>query len=443
MQYKTQKNINLSKENLSVAFCTLGCKVNSYETDLMRESFERNGYNIVDFNDIANIYVINSCSVTNLSTRKTRQQLSKAKRQGGIVVLAGCYAQEIKDKTDIKNVDIIIGNEEKNKIVEIVEEYIAKKGKLEYISDISKVKKYADTKILNKGINIRESVKIEDGCNNFCSYCIIPYVRGRVRSRKIEDITQEVENLVKSKVKEVVLVGIEIASYGKDLENSTSLIDVIEAVNKIEGLDRIRLGSIEPRVLTDEVIERLANVEKLCHHFHLSVQSLDDNVLKRMNRKYNASYVLETIEKIRKKMKDVSFTCDVIVGFPGETEEEFLNTYEMAKKIGFYEMHVFKYSKRKWTRAATMENQVDGKTAIKRSEKLIELASKNKKEYMEKFLNRKMNVIFESYKDGYLYGFTSNYIKVKVKGDKALWGTLTKVELCSIEGDLILGKLLQ
>lgn len=443
MQYKTQKNINLSKENLSVAFCTLGCKVNSYETDLMRESFEGNGYNIVDFNDIANIYVINSCSVTNLSTRKTRQQLSKAKRQGGIVVLAGCYAQEIKDKTDIKNVDIIIGNEEKNKIVEIVEEYIAKKGKLEYISDISKVKKYADTKILNKGINIRESVKIEDGCNNFCSYCIIPYVRGRVRSRKIEDITQEVENLVKSKVKEVVLVGIEIASYGKDLEDSISLIDVIEAVNKIEGLDRIRLGSIEPRVLTDEVIERLANVEKLCHHFHLSVQSLDDNVLKRMNRKYNASYVLETIEKIRKKMKDVSFTCDVIVGFPGETEEEFLNTYEMAKKIGFYEMHVFKYSKRKWTRAATMENQVDGKTAIKRSEKLIELASKNKKEYMEKFLNRKMNVIFESYKDGYLYGFTSNYIKVKVKGDKALWGTLTKVELCSIEGDLILGKLLQ
>ncbi len=443
MQYKTQKNINLSKENLSVAFCTLGCKVNSYETDLMRESFERNGYNIVDFNDIANIYVINSCSVTNLSTRKTRQQLSKAKRQGGIVVLAGCYAQEIKDKTDIKNVDIIIGNEEKNKIVEIVEEYIAKKGKLEYISDISKVKKYADTKILNKGINIRESVKIEDGCNNFCSYCIIPYVRGRVRSRKIEDITQEVENLVKSKVKEVVLVGIEIASYGKDLEDSISLIDVIEAVNKIEGLDRIRLGSIEPRVLTDEVIERLANVEKLCHHFHLSVQSLDDNVLKRMNRKYNASYVLETIEKIRKKIKDVSFTCDVIVGFPGETEEEFLNTYEMAKKIGFYEMHVFKYSKRKWTRAATMENQVDGKTAIKRSEKLIELASKNKKEYMEKFLNRKMNVIFESYKDGYLYGFTSNYIKVKVKGDKALWGTLTKVELCSIEGDLILGKLLQ
>lgn len=443
MQYKTQKNINLSKENLSVAFCTLGCKVNSYETDLMRESFEGNGYNIVDFNDIANIYVINSCSVTNLSTRKTRQQLSKAKRQGGIVVLAGCYAQEIKDKTDIKNVDIIIGNEEKNKIVEIVEEYIAKKGKLEYISDISKVKKYADTKILNKGINIRESVKIEDGCNNFCSYCIIPYVRGRVRSRKIEDITQEVENLVKSKVKEVVLVGIEIASYGKDLEDSISLIDVIEAVNKIEGLDRIRLGSIEPRVLTDEVIERLANVEKLCHHFHLSVQSLDDNVLKRMNRKYNASYVLETIEKIRKKMKDVSFTCDVIVGFPGETEEEFLNTYEMAKKIGFYEMHVFKYSKRKWTRAATMENQVDGKTAIKRSEKLIELASKNKKEYMEKFLNRKMNLIFESYKDGYLYGFTSNYIKVKVKGDKALWGTLTKVELCSIEGDLILGKLLQ
>lgn len=453
MQYKIQKEINNKQKNLTVAFYTLGCKVNSYETDLMRESFENNGYSIVDFNEVADVYVVNSCSVTNLSTRKTRQVLSKAKRQGGITILAGCYAQEIKDKENITNVDIIIGNEEKNKVVEITEEYILnnkldsikkeENKKIEYISDISTVKEYAKTKLLNKGINIRESVKIEDGCNNFCSYCIIPYVRGRVRSRKLEDIICEIENLVRSNVKEVVLVGIEIASYGKDLNEDISLIDVIEKIDKISGLERIRLGSIEPRVLTDDVIDRLSKVEKLCPHFHLSVQSLDDDVLKRMNRKYTAKYILEIVEKIRSKIKNVAFTCDVIVGFPGETDEEFLNTYNMAKKIGFYEMHIFKYSKRKWTRAATMENQVDGNIAIKRSETLITLAKEKKLKFMSDFLGKKMNVLFESYKDGYLYGFTSNYIKVKVKGDKNLWGTLTKVELCSIEDDLILGNLSQ
>lgn len=453
MQYKIQKEINNKQKNLTVAFYTLGCKVNSYETDLMRESFENNGYSIVDFNEVADVYVVNSCSVTNLSTRKTRQVLSKAKRQGGITILAGCYAQEIKDKENITNVDIIIGNEEKNKVVEITEEYILnnkldsikkeENKKIKYISDISTVKEYAKTKLLNKGINIRESVKIEDGCNNFCSYCIIPYVRGRVRSRKLEDIICEIENLVRSNVKEVVLVGIEIASYGKDLNEDISLIDVIEKIDKISGLERIRLGSIEPRVLTDDVIDRLSKVEKLCPHFHLSVQSLDDDVLKRMNRKYTAKYILEIVEKIRSKIKNVAFTCDVIVGFPGETDEEFLNTYNMAKKIGFYEMHIFKYSKRKWTRAATMENQVDGNIAIKRSETLITLAKEKKLKFMSDFLGKKMNVLFESYKDGYLYGFTSNYIKVKVKGDKNLWGTLTKVELCSIEEDLILGNLSQ
>lgn len=453
MQYKIQKEINNNQKKLTVAFYTLGCKVNSYETDLMRESFENNGYSIVDFSEIADIYVVNSCSVTNLSTRKTRQVLSKAKRQGGITILAGCYAQEIKDKENITNVDIIIGNEEKNKVVEITEEYILnnkldsikkeENKKIKYISDISTVKEYAKTKLLNKGINIRESVKIEDGCNNFCSYCIIPYVRGRVRSRKLEDIICEIENLVRSNVKEVVLVGIEIASYGKDLNEDISLIDVIEKIDKISGLERIRLGSIEPRVLTDDVIDRLSKVEKLCPHFHLSVQSLDDDVLKRMNRKYTAKYILEIVEKIRSKIKNVAFTCDVIVGFPGETDEEFLNTYNMAKKIGFYEMHIFKYSKRKWTRAATMENQVDGNIAIKRSETLITLAKEKKLKFMSDFLGKKMNVLFESYKDGYLYGFTSNYIKVKVKGDKNLWGTLTKVELCSIEDDLILGNLSQ
>ena len=429
---------------MKVAFYTLGCKVNQYETDLMMQKFKDAKYEIVDFKTKADIYVINSCSVTNLSTRKTRQELSKAKRNGKIVVLAGCYAQEIKDAKKIGNVDIIIGNEEKNNIVKIVEDYIKnKKDYLFNVSDISKVIRYVQKEKLKKGINVRESIKIEDGCNNFCSYCIIPYVRGRVRSRDLDDIISEVENLVKSGVAEVVLVGIEIASYGKDLNKDISLIDVIEKVSEVEGLKRIRLGSIEPRVLTDEFIIRLSKLDKLCPHFHLSVQSLDNEVLKRMNRKYTREYIIDRVAMIRKHIKDVAFTCDIIVGFPGETEDEFNNTFDGVKAVDFYEMHVFKYSKRKWTRAEKMSDQVDGNIALKRSETLIKYAKDNKLKYMKKFIGTKQNVLFELYDKGYLYGYTKNYMRVKVKGDKNLWGLIQEVEFSSIEGDLILGKLLQ
>lgn len=433
---------------MKVAFCTLGCKVNQYETDLMMKKFKENNYEIVDFEDKSDVYVINSCSVTNLSTRKTRQCLSKAKKSGGVVVLCGCYAQEIKDKyTTLLNVDIIIGNEEKEEIVNIVNSYIKNidKNKIKStvikVSDISKIKKYNSKSLLEKGINIRESVKIEDGCNNFCSYCIIPYVRGRVRSRNINDVVNEVQNLVKSGVGEVVLVGIEIASYGKDLEDNLTLIDVIEKVNEIDGLKRIRLGSIEPRILTLDNIKRMAKCDKLCPHFHISVQSIDNSVLKRMNRKYKVEDIFKITSNLKKYFKDVSFTCDIIVGFPGETDDEFNNTINGVKKIGFYEVHAFKYSKRKWTRAATMENQVDGNVAIARSKELIDLAKKQKEEYMKSYLGKKMDVLFEEYKDGYLYGYTKNYIKVKVEGDKKLWGLQEEIELDSIEGDLILGNI--
>lgn len=433
---------------MKVAFCTLGCKVNQYETDLMMKKFKENNYEIVDFEDKSDVYVINSCSVTNLSTRKTRQCLSKAKKSGGVVVLCGCYAQEIKDKyTTLLNVDIIIGNEEKEEIVNIVNSYIKNidKNKIKStvikVSDISKIKKYNSKSLLEKGINIRESVKIEDGCNNFCSYCIIPYVRGRVRSRNINDVVNEVQNLVKSGVGEVVLVGIEIASYGKDLEDNLTLIDVIEKVNEIDGLKRIRLGSIEPRILTLDNIKRMAKCDKLCPHFHISVQSLDNSVLKRMNRKYKVEDIFKITSNLKKYFKDVSFTCDIIVGFPGETDDEFNNTINGVKKIGFYEVHAFKYSKRKWTRAATMENQVDGNVAIARSKELIDLAKKQKEEYMKSYLGKKTDVLFEEYKDGYLYGYTKNYIKVKVEGDKKLWGLQEEIELDSIEGDLILGNI--
>lgn len=447
---------------MKVAFFTLGCKVNQYETDLMMKQFSDCGYQIIDEKQgIADIYVVNSCSVTNLSTRKTRQLLSKAKKTGSIVVLVGCYAQEImgNNKVEIKNVDLILGNEEKKDIIKYINKYIENKKdrvernineksednnlKLKVVTDISKVKTYIQKESLEKGINVRESIKIEDGCDNFCSYCIIPYVRGRIRSRNLEDIKKEIINLVKSGVGEVVLVGIEIASYGKDLNKDVNLIDVIEEISKIEGLKRIRLGSIEPRILTKENIIRLSKIKNLCNHFHISVQSIDNEVLKRMNRKYTREYLFETIDLIRKYIEDVSFTCDIIVGFPGETEQEFSNTLEGVEKIGFYEIHVFKYSKRKWTIAANMENQVDGNVSNYRSEILIALGKELKEKYLNKYIGKKMYVLFESFKDGYLYGYTSNYIKIKVKGDKELWGSHIKIELASIEKDIILGNIYQ
>lgn len=430
---------------MRVAFFTLGCKVNQYETDLMMKNFTDNGYEIVDFDEESDIYVVNSCSVTNLSTRKTRQYLSKAKINGRIVVLAGCYAQEIKDKEDLKNVDIVIGNQEKNDIVTYVEDYIkdkkVNKKSLYKIGDIGNQKKYTQSSSLGKGINIRESIKIEDGCNNFCSYCIIPYVRGRVRSRNIDEILKEIKMLVKSGVGEVVLVGIEIASYGKDLEENISLIDVIEKVATVPGLNRIRLGSIEPRVLTDENIKRLSMIEKLCPHFHISVQSLNNNVLKNMNRKYTKEDLFHIVDTIKNYFNDVAFTCDIIVGFPGETDEEFKETLSGVKRIGFYEVHSFKYSKRKWTRAANMENQVDGNIAQKRSEELIALANMQKQNYMKSYIGRKLEVLFESFSDGYLYGYTKNYIKVKAKGDEKYLGKCLTVNMKCIENELIIGEI--
>ena len=432
---------------MKVAFYTLGCKVNQYETDVMIKEFKEKGFEVVDFNEKSDIYVVNSCSVTNLSTRKTRQYLSRAKSKGGIVVLVGCYAEEIKDKKDVLNVDLVLGNEEKKDVVKYVSEYFEKynlntKSVKYVIGDISKIKKYTEKASLDTGINIRESVKIEDGCNNFCTYCIIPYLRGRVRSRDINSVIAEVNNLAKSGVKEVVLVGIEIASYGKDLDEDINLIDVIEEISKIDGISRVRLGSLEPRILTDENIIRMSKIKKLCPHFHISVQSIDNDVLKKMNRHYSREFLFDRVNFLRKYFANPAITCDIIVGFPSETDEQFQNTLDGVNKIEFYELHVFKYSKRKYTPAAKMEDQVDGNTALKRSEILIERGNALKKEYMKKFLNTKEDVLFESFKDGYLYGYTTNYIKVKVKGDEKLWGKEVPVILSSIEGDVMLGSIL-
>lgn len=422
---------------MKIAFFTLGCKVNQYETDLMMKSFVDAGYTIVDFKEKADIYIVNSCSVTNLSTRKTRQYLSRAKSKGGIVVLAGCYAQEISKDEKLQNVDIIIGNQEKNDVVKVIEKYIKDNNKkLVYkVSEIGKQKRYVQEDRLSSGRQIRESIKIEDGCDNFCTYCIIPYVRGRIRSRDLNDIISEISLLVNSGVGEVVLVGIEIASYGKDLEESVTLVDVIEKVSQIPNLKRIRLGSLEPRVLNEDNLKRMAKIDKLCPHFHISVQSLDNDVLKRMNRHYTRETVFEIVDNIKKYFESPAFTCDIIVGFPGETDEEFNNTIEGAKKIGFYEVHAFKYSKRKWTVAAKMENQVDGNIAQQRSEALISLANKMKIEYMNSFIGKEMKVLIEEQNGNIAQGYTPNYIMVKVKTDKTLIGKEIVVKLDTINND--------
>lgn len=425
---------------MKVAFYTLGCKVNQYETDLLKDIFEKNGYTIVDFANKADIYIINTCSVTNMSDRKSRQMINFAKKRNkdSVVCVMGCYAQAIKDKiNEYENIDIAIGNEEKEKVYEIVTNCLKeKKKKYIKISDINKVKKYYQKGMLDRAYDVRESVKIEDGCNNFCSYCIIPYVRGRIRSRSLEDIVKEVELLAKDNVKEVVLVGIEIASYGKDL-TEYSLIDVIEEVSKIDGIERIRLGSIEPRWITKENIERMKKVDKLCKHFHLSLQSGSTTVLKRMNRKYTTEEFLERVQMLKEAFKDdLALTTDIIVGFPGETDEEFNETLKFVETVGFKEIHVFKYSKRDGTVAATMEGQIDGNIKHERSQKLIELSSRLTKEYNKKYIGKKVKVLVEKISDSNIEGYTDTYIKVKKRVDENWLKTGEILELTLEEEDI-------
>ena len=425
---------------MKVAFYTLGCKVNQYETDLLKDIFEKNGYTIVDFANKADIYIINTCSVTNMSDRKSRQMINFAKKRNkdSVVCVMGCYAQAIKDKiNEYENIDIAIGNEEKEKVYEIVTNCLKeKKKKYIKISDINKVKKYYQKGMLDRAYDVRESVKIEDGCNNFCSYCIIPYVRGRIRSRSLEDIVKEVELLAKDNVKEVVLVGIEIASYGKDL-TEYSLIDVIEEVSKIDGIERIRLGSIEPRWITKENIERMKKVDKLCKHFHLSLQSGSTTVLKRMNRKYTTEEFLERVQMLKEAFKDdLALTTDIIVGFPGETDEEFNETLKFVETVGFKEIHVFKYSKRDGTVAAKMEGQIDGNIKHERSQKLIELSSRLTKEYNKKYIGKKVKVLVEKISDSNIEGYTDTYIKVKKRVDENWLKTGEILELTLEEEDI-------
>ena len=428
---------------MKVAFHTLGCKVNSYESQAMLNMFEEAGYEEVDFKEVADVYVVNTCTVTNTGDSKSRQMIRKAIRKNpqATVCVVGCYSQVApQDIEAIEGVSIILGTQFRNEIVDLVEKYQQTYERIVKVSEVKQLRKFEDLNI-DRFLHTRAYLKIQDGCNNFCSYCIIPYLRGRVRSRSLEDIKDEVTSLVKNGVREVVLVGIEIASYGKDLDENIGLVDVVETISKIDGLNRVRLGSLEPRILTDDNITRLSKIDKLCPHFHISVQSIDNGVLSRMNRHYTREFLFDRVSMLKKYFLHPAITCDIIVGFPGETDEEFSNTIDGVKKIEFYELHVFKYSKRKWTRAAKMENQVDGNISAKRSEELISIGNELKDKYMNEYLGKTLDVLFESYDNGYLYGYTPNYIKVKVKGDESLWGKQVPVTLYSKEEELMLGSI--
>jgi len=425
-----------------VAFCTLGCKVNQYETNAMEESFINSGYEIVNFEEKADIYVINTCTVTNMSDKKSRQMIRKAKQlnQGAIVVAVGCYAQVSKDKLEeIEEVDLILGNNEKKEIVKYVEEF--QKEKIVHLEDVLYQKEFIDFGTTTNMEKTRAVIKVQDGCDRFCSYCIIPYARGRVRSRKLESVIDEVKSLANNGVKEVVLTGIHIASYGKDFKEDISLIDLLEEINKIEGIERIRLGSLEPTIINEKFLNRLSKLEKICHHFHLSLQSGCDETLKRMNRRYTTEEFKNATKLLRNIYKDVILTTDIIVGFPGETQEEFNKTYEFLKRICFYKMHIFKYSRRRGTKADLMENQISPEVQEKRSKKLIELSNMNQEEYNKEYMGKEVEVLFEEKDREYIKGHTANYLLVKVKEPniEKYHNEIKMVKIVEIEGEDLKG----
>ena len=364
-----------------VALHNLGCKVNAYETEAMQEMLEHAGYEIVPFQEGADIYVINTCTVTNIADRKSRQMLHRARKMNpdAVVVAAGCYVQAQAEKQVIDPcIDIVLGNNKKQDLLTALQAYEEAHGDLREVIDINHTKEYENLHLTKQGEHTRAYIKVQDGCNQFCSYCIIPYARGRVRSRAKEDVVAEVTDLAKNGYQEVVLTGIHLSSYGIDFENEDNLLSLIRAVHEIEGIKRIRLGSLEPRIITEEFVQAIAALPKMCPHFHLSLQSGCNETLKRMNRRYTSEEFYEKCEILRKYFEKPALTTDVIVGFPQETEEEFETTYEFLKKICFYETHIFKYSKREGTKAAVMQGQIPEQIKAKRSARLIELGEKNR-----------------------------------------------------------------
>ncbi len=420
----------------SVALHSLGCKVNRYETDVMGQKLQENGYKIVGFDEIADIYIINTCSVTAIADHKSRQMLHKAKRRNpeSIVVACGCYVETDKDGVKLDDsVDLIVGNNKKADIVEILSEYF--KEQEEESEDTDKLlggisvteindpaQQYERMELKSMPGHTRAYIKIQDGCNQFCSYCIIPYARGRIRSREESDIVEEVQKLAKDGCKEIVLTGIHISSYGVD-KGESALLPLLQKLNAIDGIERIRLSSLEPRIITAEMAEGMADLPKVCPHFHLSLQSGSNDTLKRMNRHYSAEEYSESVRLLRKAYELPAITTDIIVGFPGETETTFEESRQFAEDINFYEMHVFKYSPRKGTVAAKMEDQLTDREKTARSNVLLTMTKEQSRKYRKSFLGKTEKVLWEDIEeiDGrkYMIGLTTRYIRVAVKEDDA------------------------
>ena len=419
-----------------VAFITLGCKVNQYETNGMAQKLMSN-YEIVEPTEVADIYIVNTCSVTNMADRKSRQMLRRCKElnQKAIVIAVGCYVDTAKEEIEkIEEVDLVLANYQKRDIEKHIESFIEGK-KLDDKAIESYFYDFGEVTYTEK---TRATIKVQDGCNSFCSYCIIPYARGRICSRKPESVLNEIEKISQNGIKEVVITGIQVSSYGQDFENNYKLIDLLEDINKIEGIQRIRLGSLSPTLITDEFCERLGKIEKLCHHFHLSLQSGCDKTLKEMNRKYTTADFEKVVSRLRNLYEDVILTTDIIVGFPNETNEDFKTTYEFLKKVKFYKMHIFKYSPRRGTVASKMKNQVPGNIKEERSKKLIELSNSNEKEYLKSYVGKEVEVLFEEKEEEFLKGHTANYIMVKAKLDDSMINNIAKVAVNSYGEDCLI-----
>ena len=438
---------------MKVALHNLGCKVNAYETDAMQELLEKNGYEIVPFKEGADVYVINTCTVTNMADRKSRQMLHRAKKMNpeAIVVAAVCYVQAQEQSGEVDEcIDIVIGNNKKKDLIEILEQYQEKRqGVKKAVIDINHTKEYEEMHLSKTAEHTRAYIKVQDGCNQFCTYCIIPFARGRVRSRAKEDVIQEVKDLAANGYQEVVLTGIHLSSYGVDLDGE-DLLSLILAVHQIEGISRIRLGSLEPRIITEEFAKTISGLKKICPHFHLSMQSGCDETLRRMNRRYTAEEYYEKCQLLRKYFAHPALTTDVIVGFPGETEEEFAKSKAFVDKVNFYETHVFKYSKRAGTKAAVMENQVPEQIKTVRSNELLELDKVKREAYEENWLGKTVEVLMGEHIqiDGKVYqvGHTKEYVKVAVESEINLQNKLILVSLPmgyenTKKGDFLLGVL--
>lgn len=435
---------------MKVAFSTLGCRVNHYESEAMAEKFIREGYEVTEFTEVADVYVINTCTVTNMGDKKSRQIISRAKRLNpdAIIAVVGCYSQIApKEVSAIEGVDVVLGTRNKGDVVYYVNKARDEQTAQIYVESVLRNKKFEALNIEEYQDKTRAFLKIQDGCNRFCAYCIIPYSRGSVCSKEPRQVLDEINKLSEHGFKEIILSGIHTASYGLDLDGEITLVDLLEEIEKLDGIERVRIGSIEPAFFTPEVIEKIKNMKKLCPQFHLSLQSGCNATLKRMNRRYTAEEYERIVNILRENIKDVSITTDVIVGFPGETEEEFNETYEFLKRIKLTKTHVFKYSPREGTKAATMPNQLDGTVKDKRSKALIELNDKNEGDFTRFIVGRVMDVLIEQPvkgKDDVYEGYTRNYVKVEVKGiEENLKGQIVNCKIEEALGDYAVATLVK